>query len=154
MEAALLFNDKKFPPLLPRTLRVTRAKNIKKTSSYTSSGKPPFEHSKKIEQGSGYDPKSTSQAKTLQGRTGKLLGHAGAAKLTSDNSKKWRATKNIQSLQKSPESFVFEGYRASSKRGGGQGGIKGLGKKQGKPKTRSSRRGAAFKASGRKKAAT
>lgn len=153
MEAALLFNEKKFPPLLPRPLRVTRAKSIKKTSLNTPSGKPSSNDSKKIGQRSGYNPKSTSEAKTLQGRAGKLLGHAGARKLASNESKSWRGLKNVESLQKSPESFVFEGYRASSKHGGGQPAMSGSRKKQGKPKTRSSRRGAAFKASGRHKAA-
>ena len=153
VEAALLFNDKKFPPLLPRTLRVTRAKNIKKTSSYSVSGKQSIKPSKKPGQSPSYDPRSTSNAKTLQGRAGKLLGYAGAAKLTSRDSKSWQGSKTNGNLQRSPESFVFEGYRASSKRVGWQSAVRGVGKKQGKPKTRSSRRGAAFKASGRKKAA-
>lgn len=43
-----------------------------------------------------------------------------------------------------PESFVFEGYRAK----GGQKPALWKAKKGGKPKTRSSKRGAAFKASG------
>ena len=50
-------------------------------------------------------------------------------------------------LINTPESFVFEGYRAK----GGQKPALGKGKKGGKPKTRSSKRGAAFKASGGKK---
>ena len=48
---------------------------------------------------------------------------------------------------KTPEKVVFEGHRASRNQG-----RSGLGKKgKGKPATRSSRRGAAFKAKGLKK---
>lgn len=53
---------------------------------------------------------------------------------------------------RAPESFIFEGHRASSKQG--KTGLKlgGGGKKKGgKPGTRSSKRGTAWKASGGRK---
>lgn len=81
----------------------------------------------------------------MTGRAGKLLGRAGAAQFHEP------ATHGNKTLgvSKSPEAIVFEGYRASSKQGKGTLKMGGSGKRQGKPRTRSSRRGAAFKASGR-----
>jgi len=147
VEAALLFNDKKFPPLLPRKLRVTRAKSMRKTSSYSTNGKPSVRASSKNGPSHIYNPKITPEAKSLQGRAGKLLGQAGAAQLTSKRRHSWEGSKNTGGVTKTPESIVFEGYRASRKQGKGGLKMKGSGKKQGKPGTRSSKRGAAFKAS-------
>ena len=56
--------------------------------------------------------------------------------------------KRVSGVTKTPEAIVFEGYRAGSKRTLKSGG---RGTKQGKPGTRSSKRGAAFKASGGQK---
>lgn len=151
MEAALLFNDKKFPPLLPRKLRVTRAKSIKKTTSYSTKSKPSVKVSSKNEPSTHYIPKPNSQAMSLQGRAGKLLGQAGAAKLISKRRYSQEGSKISGEVTKTPEAIVFEGYRATRKQGKGGSKTKGAGKKQGKPKTRSSKRGAAFKASGGRK---
>jgi len=76
----------------------------------------------------------------MTGRAGKLLGRAGAAQV-----------RGHSGHGKTPEAVVFEGYRASSKQGKGTLKLGGSGKKQGKPRTRSSKRGAAFKVSSRKK---
>ena len=84
---------------------------------------------------------------SLTGRAGKLLGRAGAAQFRNSQEQGHKSLR----VRKSPEAIVFEGYRASSKQGKGILKLKGAGKKQGKPHGRSSRRGAAFKASGRKK---
>ncbi|MCJ1434686.1 Nucleolar protein 12 [Xylographa pallens] len=138
VERALLYNARPFPPLLPRPLRVTRAKHIAKTASYASRAP-----TKPRSTGGTYTPKPSAQVQSLSGRAGKLLGRAGAAKLRQGGTMVGRAIKT-------PESVVFEGYRA-------RGGQKptGLqvkkGKGKGKPATRSSRRGAAFKAEGGKK---
>ncbi|KAF2174996.1 hypothetical protein K469DRAFT_612378 [Zopfia rhizophila CBS 207.26] len=126
VEAALQFNDQKFPPLLPRKLRVVRAKGIKRNT------KKPNPSTSKVHTGKSkgvYNAKVTDQQKSMQGRARNLLGKAGAFK--------------------SAESFVFEGYRASSKQG--TSGLKLGGKKGGKPMTRSSKRGTAWKAAGGKR---
>ncbi|MCJ1378403.1 Nucleolar protein 12 [Xylographa soralifera] len=140
VERALLYDAHAFPPLLPRPLRVTRAKNIAKTASYAS--KPTAKRAPPRNTDGHYTPKPSSQVQSLSGRAGKLLGRAGAAKLRQGGGKLGR---EIQPLER----MVFEGYRArgGQKPTGLQAGKKG----KGKPATRSSKRGAAFKAEGGKK---
>ncbi|KAJ5286843.1 Nucleolar protein 12 [Penicillium angulare] len=126
VEQALLLNEKKFPPMLPRKLRVTRARKI----------------AKKREDTGAKDSKLAEAQKTLQGRAGKLLGRAGAAKV------KENANKTIAG-----NSFVFEGHRATE--GSNQLKIKtkSRGSKGSKAKknARSSKRAAAYKAAGGQK---
>ena len=147
MEKALLYNDKKFPPLLPRVLRVTRAKNASKTNTGQKDERRPKYNPVHPQTSSGYQPKIAPELQSLTGRVGKLLGRAGAAQF---RNKQEQGHKSL-GARKSPEAIVFEGYRASSKQGKGVLKLKGTGKKQAKPHGRSSRRGAAFKANGRKK---
>ncbi|KAJ9195475.1 hypothetical protein DTO164E3_6788 [Paecilomyces variotii] len=136
VEAALLLDGKKFPPLLPRKLRVTRARKVQKRREGTGANAR--------ELGVG------AARLSLQGRATKLLGRAGAAKL-----------KEVGSHPKSKpdEPFVFEGYRASEGSRGAEGAprfkvkTKSRGASKGKPKTRSSRRAAAYKAAGGRKGA-
>lgn len=148
VEAALLFNEKKYPPMLPRVLRVVRAKAVRKTSQvsqqFRTSSRPPLTGSNNPNREPIYNPKMTSQQSSLQGRARKLLGRAGAAKLRKleGNEKDGRSKLGIEGF-KTPENIVFEGYRASAKSGkpkdlkmGGGGG----GKKKGKPRTRGSKR--------------
>ncbi|CRG92166.1 Nucleolar protein 12 [Talaromyces islandicus] len=114
VEAALLLDGQKFPPLLPRKLRVVRAKKVnKKRDSERRSG-----------------GRAEGARDTLGGRSSKLLGRAGAAKLReSANSK----------------SFIFEGQRAVE----GTGQLKVRTKSRGASKgKRSSRRAAAYRAAG------
>ena len=151
MEKALLYNEKKFPPMLPRILRVTRAKSLRKTASYIDNTKAGKKSSQRLEKES-YKQKVSSEAQSLSGRAGRLLGRAGAAHLRSTDRGDARSTnmgERMNSISKTPEAVVFEGYRASNKGTLKSGG--GSGKKQGKPRTRSSKRGAAFKASGGQK---
>lgn len=90
VEAALQFNDQKFPPLLPRKLRVVRAKA---TALKKKDARPAPHHANRFQKNeSGYQRKVTDEQKSMQGRAGKLLGKAGAFR--------------------SAESFVFEGHRA------------------------------------------
>ncbi|KAE8141434.1 hypothetical protein BDV38DRAFT_237897 [Aspergillus pseudotamarii] len=128
VEEALLLDGKQYPPMLPRKLRVMRAK------------KQP----KKREAGSSTQGKSLREAdKTLQGRAGKLFGRAGAAKVRAD------ATKSI-----SNNSLVFEGHRATDD-GSSRIRVKTKSRgSKGKPKNRSSKRAAAYKAAGGKKRKT
>lgn len=155
VEAALLFHEKKYPPMLPRILRVTRAKAVKKTALAS-------QHVRQARKSPGtgsnqehiYNPKISSQEQSLLGRAGKLLGKAGAAKFkrregTSD--RKSSAGKAIEGIAKTPETIIFEGHRATA---GNRpkdlklGGAKKKGK--GKPQTRSSKRGGAWKKGGGK----
>ncbi|KAF2733234.1 hypothetical protein EJ04DRAFT_553489 [Polyplosphaeria fusca] len=123
VEAALEFNDQKFPPLLPRKLRVVRAKKIR------SKVKTPVGGDKSSSK-SVFQPKKTDEQKSREGRARAMLGKAGAFK--------------------SAESFVFEGHRASSKQG--TSGLKlGGKKKRTTPSNRTKKRAAAYKAAGGRK---
>ncbi|ODM19838.1 Nucleolar protein 12 [Aspergillus cristatus] len=84
VEEALLLEGKKFPPLLPRKLRVSRAKKVVKKRE------PPS------------NEKLAESRKTLQGRAGKLLGKAGEAQMRA---------KDKGSIAQN--SLVFEGHRAT-----------------------------------------
>ncbi|OBT65601.1 hypothetical protein VE03_05531 [Pseudogymnoascus sp. 23342-1-I1] len=162
VEAALLFNEKKFPPMLPRILRVTRAKAMKKTANAQkreAAPRPTIKGSNNPNNVVIYNPKMSAQQQSLQGRAGKLLGRAGAAqfrKREESGKTQEREGGRGQALAagiKGPEAFIFEGYRASSNSGkpkdlklGGKN-VKG----KGKPKTRSSQRGSDWKKTGGKK---
>lgn len=138
VEAALQYNEKRFPPMLPRKLRVSRARGIKRNAKPESTKARMPSHTKI---GTGYNPKLTSQQQTQLGRIGKTMGRAAAAQIR---------TTGAPPGVRGPESFVFEGHRASSK--SGKSGLKLGGKgKKGKPTTRSSKRGTAWKATGGKK---
>ncbi|OCL11933.1 hypothetical protein AOQ84DRAFT_335121 [Glonium stellatum] len=146
VEAALQFNDKKFPPLLPRKLRVVRAKGIKCNTkqSPSSSARP---NSKSV-----YNPKVSPQERSMRGRASKLLGRAGAAQVRHGQRSFSKPGYPGSTSLKAPEAFVFEGHRASSKQGTSGLKLGGSGRKKGtKPKTRSSKRGAAWKTSGKSK---
>lgn len=124
VEGALLLNEKKFPPLLPRKIRVTRARKMVK----------------KREDSDGRDARKGDLAqKTLQGRAGRLLGRAGASKMKSEG--KGGIAGN---------SFVFEGHRATE--GGHSIKVKTKSRgSKGKPKNRGSQRAAAYRAAGGQK---
>jgi len=126
VEEALLLNEKKFPPLLPRKLRVTRARKVMK----------------KRDDGNKDSRKGDLAQKTLQGRASKLLGRAGAAKI-----------KEASKGGIAGNSFVFEGHRATEGSSSIKVKTKSRGSK-GKPKGRSSRRAAAYRAAGGQKSWT
>lgn len=127
--------------MLPRKLRVMRAKAIKrnaakKTGPETSAA------------GDGvYRPKLSSAQRSFQGRAGKLLGKAGAARAGGLEPRRGASTALPGSV-KPPEAFVFEGHRATS---GQKPKLKVKKAKGGKPQSRSSRRAAAWKAAAGKK---
>jgi nucleolar protein 12 len=129
VEAALLFNEQKYPPLLPRKLRVTRARAQKKKDKKPA---PSTKASAPTAKGA-YNAKIPEEQSSMQGRARAMLGKAGKA-----------------GAFKSAESFVFEGHRASSKQG--KSGLK-LGGKKGKSKGPNGRksRSQAWKSSGGKK---
>ncbi|PLB44736.1 hypothetical protein P170DRAFT_391058 [Aspergillus steynii IBT 23096] len=124
VEEALLLDGKQFPPMLPRKLRVSRAK--KQLKKRDDNNAPPA--------------RLRDSDKTLQGRAGRLFGKAGAAKVKAD------ATKSI-----SQNSMVFEGHRATDD-GSSRIRVKTKSRgSKGKPKNRSSQRAAAYKAAGGRK---
>jgi nucleolar protein 12 len=127
VEAALLYNDKKFPPMLPRKLRVMRAKRTKQAAArrgcYTS----------------GMDFK-------VKGSSGKFGIGGDRASLNARSLGGGR-----QAGPKKSNGFVFEGHRASGSGGSKSGNLKIKKKRTVKPSTRSSRRGSAFKAAGGKR---
>lgn len=124
VEEALLLNEKKFPPLLPRKIRVTRARKMVK----------------KREESSSKDTRGGEAHKTLQGRAGRLLGRAGAAKVKEEG--KGSIAGN---------SLVFEGHRATED-GSSKFKVKTKSRgSKGKPKGRSSKRAAAYRAAGGQK---
>jgi nucleolar protein 12 len=146
--------------MLPRVLRVTRAKAVQKTALASQRARP---SSRPLRGASGnpnreriYNPKISGQQQSLQGRAGKLLGRAGAARFKTGGAtgdSEAQPNKRLEGIAKTPESIVFEGYRATAKSGkpkdlklGGKGG----GKKKGKPRTRSSNRASAWKKGGGK----
>ncbi|TVY45785.1 Nucleolar protein [Lachnellula subtilissima] len=157
VEAALLFHDKKYPPMLPRVLRVVRAKAVRKTALASSSRSSNFKAPGKDRV---YNPKMPAQQSSLQGRAGKLLGRAGAAQFK--NSKGSGANdmvlgkrgegkaSGIEGILKTPEKVVFEGYRATS---ANKPKLGGKGKKSGKPVNRGAKRASAWKKNGGSKKA-
>ncbi|OJD09958.1 hypothetical protein AJ78_08837, partial [Emergomyces pasteurianus Ep9510] len=162
VEAALLMDGQKFPPLLPRKLRVTRAKRVMKKAGSAVMGNA----NRNRDMGSNNSGKNANKIalgerrggpkqSSFQGRATGLLGKGGA----------WRA-QNIQldadgekgkkDDEKSGRSapFVFEGFRARPDKASGfkvKTKSRGAKSRVGKPKTRSTRRAAAFRAGGEKK---
>lgn len=142
----MLYNGKKFPPMLPRILRVTRAKNIKNASSSKENGATT---KRKHATAATYKPNMPTNVQSLIGRAGKLLGRAGAAKVrAAGEQQSGPGTRKVTGIAKSPESIVFEGYRASSHHGKMVPKSKASSKKHGKPSMRSRK----FKHQGKKKA--
>jgi nucleolar protein 12 len=147
--------------MLPRVLRVTRAKAVKKTALAAQharqSGRPALKESGNSEGERIYNPKVSAEQKSLQGRAARLLGKSGAArfkKITKLGNRSVPANKQIEGIAKTPESIVFEGYRASAKSNrpkdlklGGSGG----GKRKGKPGVRSTKRSSEWKKGGVRK---
>ncbi|KAI9769680.1 MAG: Nucleolar protein 12 [Geoglossum simile] len=150
VEAALLCNDKKFPPMLPRKLRVTRAKHINKTSANKPT-KPLFASANPNGRSNHVcTPKPKPQNQSLHS---KLLGRAGAAKLRASARDAAKERGRAAKVVMTPEMVVFEGYRA--KAGAKPTGMKtsgGSGKKKGgKERTRRTARTTAWKTKGGKK---
>lgn len=119
VEAALLYNEKRFPPLLPRTLRVTRARKPK-----TSMARPSSQQGAAKSKLSGRTTNARNSTR-LASTTGQRIGRSDKGK-----------------------TFVFEGHRATKPNGPTGKSITKKRKYADKPTTRSSRRGAAFKEAG------
>lgn len=126
--------------MLPRTLRVTRAKNTKNAASHKE--RQSFRNAEIIK----YRSRIPSQVQPSTGRAHKLLGRAGAAKLRATEGQHRSLSKSLGNIGKSSKSMVFEGFRASSSQG--KGTLRIAGRKHSKPSNRSKE----FKAKGRTKA--
>lgn len=124
VEKALLMNDKKFAPHLPRKLRVMRAKKENKRTS-----KHP-------------------ERKTVRGNDKSAGGRGRTVQKHRSKEAEKKAQRGFAALE-GAKKIVFEGYRATKPDGKEK---KGDGKKQRtRPQGRSAKRGASFKASGGKK---
>lgn len=138
VEKALEYHGKKFPPMLPRLLRVVRAKSIQnqKTNLNLQNHQP---HTKKktrfpsnpatataaARNDANYTPKLSSEVASLLGRANKLLGRAGAAQLRNledrnpasssiNNAEKQKEQKATKGGGRKESGAIFEGHRASS----------------------------------------
>ncbi|KAF2756752.1 hypothetical protein EJ05DRAFT_512372 [Pseudovirgaria hyperparasitica] len=155
VEKALLLDGKAFPPMLPRSLRVTRAKSMKRNPKDASH--PAVNRRAQAAPGTGkgkgmYNPKMSQAEKSALGRTGKLLGRAGAAAARSGK------FGGAEGVARTPESFVFEGHRATASQGKTGFKFKGSGNNKGGKKaagaggkTRRTHRAAEWKKNGGKK---
>ncbi|KAI1328384.1 hypothetical protein F5Y16DRAFT_160198 [Xylariaceae sp. FL0255] len=128
VEAALLLNEKKFPPMLPRPLRISRAKDPRKTSNAMERSIKAKGEDNKKPKGTKYTPKITPEQQSLAGRAERLFGRTTAAKQRKEMKggrreprvRKERSQENGDGKSngfKPPEQFIFEGRRASSKDG-------------------------------------
>ena len=141
VEKALFFHEKKFPPMLPRILRVARAKNTKKTKSATRKEGSSFQNAESTER----RPKVPSQVQSLTGRAHKLLGRAGAAKLRAPRAQQRLPLGSSNGVARSSKSISVEGFRASGSQEKGTQRI--TGRKHHRPSDRSQE----FRKGGRKK---
>ncbi|KAI1306945.1 hypothetical protein F5Y03DRAFT_353672 [Xylaria venustula] len=128
VESALLLNGKKFPPMLPRELRVSRAKDPRKTAlaldRNTKSTLKSLKGAETKSKSMKYTPKITPEQQSQAGRAGRLFGRSAAAKqqreLKGDRRKPRvrgdQPQENSDGI-KPPEQFIFEGRRASAKDG-------------------------------------
>ncbi|KAI0844112.1 hypothetical protein F5Y00DRAFT_249492 [Daldinia vernicosa] len=165
VESALLLDGKKFPPMLPRVLRVSRAKDPRKTAlAMERAQKARLEglHSQdKNSKSTKHKPKITPEQQSQAGRAGKLLGRAAAARQRHGVKGERRPRKEDRKEPtaaeafKSPEQIIFEGRRASEKDGrpadlkfGKSKGKKGVVKA--KTKSRGARRAAEWRKKGTK----
>ncbi|RBR23646.1 uncharacterized protein FIESC28_03575 [Fusarium coffeatum] len=153
VEAALLLNEKKFPPMLPRKLRVTRAKDPRKTALAQERAKGKHMAQNGATKSTKYKHKATPEEQSMAGRTGKLLGRSAAVqqrhkKRPSTHGGAQEAEPPATGI-KGPEHFVFEGRRASAKDGTPKDlklGKKGKGKgRSGRPQNHGSKRAAEWK---------
>lgn len=152
MESALLLDEKKFPPMLPRALRVTRAKDPRKTAlaQERSKAKALAMANEASNKSMKYKAKITPEQQSMAGRTSRLLGRAGEFHQRKGVSKpfKPRSSEESRPVIKTPEQFIFEGRRVSSKDTmptdlKGKKGKKS--KKGGKPQNRGTKRAATWR---------
>ncbi|KAI1435705.1 hypothetical protein GGR50DRAFT_294431 [Xylaria sp. CBS 124048] len=128
VESAMLLDGKKFPPMLPRALRVSRAKDPRKTAlAMERTAKARIDPNKSADgklKSTRYAPKMTPEQLSQAGRASKLFGRAAATKQYRGSKRdRKRSEDKANPVQengdgiKPPEQFIFEGRRASAKDG-------------------------------------
>ncbi|KAG5938945.1 hypothetical protein E4U59_003430 [Claviceps monticola] len=155
VEAALLLNGKKFPPLLPRILRVVRAKDPRKTALAQERNRSKAQAADRQAHNTKYTPKKTPEEQAAAGRAKKLLGRAGGFHHGKNgaNDRGPASSANVVNVanRDGAQPVVFEGNRASMNDGRPRdlkmrkGKGKGKGRPKAKPQNRSARRGADWK---------
>ncbi|OAQ72285.1 nucleolar protein 12 [Pochonia chlamydosporia 170] len=138
VEAALLHDGKKFPPMLPRKLRVTRAKDPRKTTNAQERAQAKANAADTKARNTKYTPKLTPEQQAAAGRANRLLGRAGGF-----IHRKKSGGEGINGTGN--QKLVFEGNRASSKDGRPKDLKFGKKKGKGKPKNRGTRRAAEWR---------
>ncbi|KAI0553309.1 hypothetical protein F4679DRAFT_530723 [Xylaria curta] len=131
VESALLLDGKKFPPMLPRALRVSRAKDPRKTAlaieRTTKARLDAMNRTDGKPKSTKYTPKITPEQQSQAGRAAKLFGRSAAAKQRhgfkgerrKPRERAYSSSKPQEHGEgiKPPEKFIFEGRRASAKDG-------------------------------------
>ncbi|KAF7544523.1 hypothetical protein G7Z17_g9883 [Cylindrodendrum hubeiense] len=147
VEAALLLNEKKFPPMLPRKLRVTRAKDPRKTTLAQERSKAKTAAANGTAKSTKYKAKATPEQQSMAGRTGKLLGRAAAAQQRHGKRPQRSDAPEAATTIKTPEQFIFEGRRATTRDALPKDlkAKKSKGKKSGKPQNHGTKRAAEWK---------
>jgi len=144
VEQALLLDGQRDPPMLPRKLRVMRAKSMKRREIKTNA------MTRAKSEGKG---RLTPQQQSQMGRAAKLFGKQAASARANGrmgdngqtrNDRSERQAQQAESSFKSPESFVFEGHRA--KPGSGTSGLKVKHRKPALATKSGKKRGAAWRA--------
>lgn len=110
--------------MLPRALRVTRAKDPRRTANAQERLKEKMIAASHDSKSTKYKKKLTPEEKSMAGRAGRLLGRSAAAtqgrKTKGPNhragSGSWSKERAMDGM-KTPEQIVFEGTRASSSAG-------------------------------------
>ena len=105
VEKALSFNGKKFPPMLPRILRVTRAKSMTKTKLGDDRSKH-FGKQAAFNRSANNEPHELSKKpKASGGRAPKLLGRAGAAQTVKKHADSVKVRRPTKSSNRRADSF-------------------------------------------------
>ncbi|KAH0595593.1 hypothetical protein MHUMG1_06769 [Metarhizium humberi] len=138
VEAALLSDGKKFPPMLPRNLRVTRAKDPRKTARTQERALAKAVAADSKSRNTKYSPKLTPEQQAAAGRANRLLGRAGGFM-----HRKKSGSDGVNTMPN--QKVVFEGNRASSKDGKPKDLKFGKKKGKGRPQNRATKRAAEWR---------
>ncbi|KAL9086944.1 MAG: hypothetical protein Q9159_003906 [Coniocarpon cinnabarinum] len=126
VESALLFNDKKFPHMLPRKLRVVRCKKPSQTALALDKNRKRTKEVEKSERAASRTKRQSAATgankikpdeQARQGRLKKMLGKAGVAEMrAADKAGRSKSNAGVNGALR-PGSMVFEGHRATSSEG-------------------------------------
>ncbi|KAL2016946.1 hypothetical protein VTK56DRAFT_2822 [Thermocarpiscus australiensis] len=119
VEAAILLNGKKFPPMLARELRVSRCKAPRKAARAVDARQGKTAHS--LDRKGKHDKKKKGKAhdsgKYVSKTTGEEKKHGKNPGKDEREKKRRTEDRGMKDIVKGPEEFVFEGRRASAKDG-------------------------------------